>query len=92
MTIKKLLMKKLLIGSVAGAILSTGVLIGCSESIGPETREGSSSHCVLRIQFTSFRTAAIRRAVSVNCCTSSGLSPLPSTLLSRYDSHFLSTW
>ncbi len=41
MTIKKLLMKKLLIGSVAGAILSTGVLIGCSESIGPETREGS---------------------------------------------------
>ncbi len=42
MTIKKLLTKKLLIGSVAGAILSTGILIGCSESIGTETREGSS--------------------------------------------------
>ena len=41
MTIKKLLTKKLLIGSVAGAILSTGIMIGCSESIGPESREGS---------------------------------------------------
>ena len=42
MTIKKLLTKKLLIGSVAGAILSTGVLIGCSESIGTENRDGGS--------------------------------------------------
>ena len=39
---KKLLTKKLLVGSVAGAILSAGILIGCTESIGTETREGSS--------------------------------------------------
>ena len=30
--------------------------------------------------------------VSVKCCTSSGSSGLPKTLLSRYDSHFFRTW
>ena len=38
------------------------------------------------------RIAAIRRAVSVKCCTSSGKSTLPRTFRSRYDSHFLRTW
>ena len=36
--------------------------------------------------------AAIRRAVPVNCRTSSGDSGRPRTLRSRYDSHFLRTW
>ena len=40
MNMKKLMTKKLLVGSVAGAILSAGILIGCTEGMGSETREG----------------------------------------------------
>ena len=39
---KKLMTKKLLIGPVAGAILSAGILIGCTMDNGSEGREGSS--------------------------------------------------
>ena len=40
----------------------------------------------------SIRIAAMRRAVSVKCRTSSGSRLRLSTLCSRYDSHFLRTW
>ena len=37
---RKLMTKKLLIGPVAGVILSAGILIGCTEGMGSESREG----------------------------------------------------
>ena len=43
-------------------------------------------------QDTSASIAPTLLPTSAKCCTSSGFSALPSTLLSRYDSHFLSTW
>ncbi len=42
MTYKKWMTKKFFIGSVAGAILSAGILIGCTVDNGSEAREGSS--------------------------------------------------
>ena len=39
---RKLMTKKLLIGPVAGAILSAGILIGCTMDNGSEAREGAS--------------------------------------------------
>ena len=39
---RKLMTKKLLIGPVAGAILSAGILIGCTVDNGSEGREGAS--------------------------------------------------
>ena len=41
---------------------------------------------------TSRRIAAIRRAVFMKCCTSSGRSGWPIPARSRYESHSLSTW
>ncbi len=38
---RKLMTKKLLVGSVAGAILSAGILIGCTGGMGSESKEGS---------------------------------------------------
>ena len=42
--------------------------------------------------WVSIRMAAMRRAVFVKCWISSGFRLRSSTLRSRYDSHFLSTW
>ena len=42
MTYKKWMTKKYLIAPVAGAILSAGILIGCTVDIGSEAREGAS--------------------------------------------------